>query len=124
MVSPGRPTRCARSSRRHWKAIGTNDNGAGNACSGDRRIENLARTEPAVVVHDVQHAEPPAVTQLVTDEVLGPSLHRPFWHRGCDAIPPGPLASLFGPNPQAMLGVEPIRALVVHNQAFPAQHGM
>ena len=77
-----------------------------------------------MVVDDVEHPEPSTIRELVADEVQGPSLHWPFRHLRRDAIAPGQLAALLGANLQAMLGVEPIRALVVHDQAFASQHGV
>jgi hypothetical protein len=76
-------------------------------------VDDLARTKPTVIIDNVEHPEPATISELVADEVQGPSLHWPYRYPRCDAIAPWQLAPLLRPNLQTLLGVEPVGALVV-----------
>jgi hypothetical protein len=51
------------------KALGQLFEMAGDACAGDREIDDRPGAEPAVVVDDVENLEPALVRELVAHEV-------------------------------------------------------
>src|SRR5579859_6050338 len=55
--------------RRQAKVHGQLVKIAGNAGAGDREVDDLPGTEPAVVVHDVEDPKPALVGQLIAHEV-------------------------------------------------------
>ena len=87
----------------------------------DRRVHDRRQALARDVIHDVQHAEPPAAHELVMHEVERPALVRLPDHRqrraGADCAP-SRLASAHG---QPFLGVEPLRPLAVDLHALPQQ---
>jgi hypothetical protein len=96
----------------------------GHSCTRDRHVDDLARTEPAMIIDHVQHPEPPVIGELITHEVKGPALHRPVRRLNGDPILSRQLATLLRANLETLLDVKPVRPLVVHDQHLAPQHGV
>ena len=94
---------------------------AGDAATRDRHRDQLADHLPRVVIDHVEHAEPPPIAELVGDEVHRPALVRCRGHFHGQAWPLQLLA-LLGLHLQPLLGIDPVGALLVDNQALGLEH--
>ena len=97
---------------------------AGEPFAGDRQIDELTGTSPAVVVDDVEDAEPAPRGELVGDEVQRPAPQRPIWNRQWQAIAPRQSVAPAPSHPQLLLAIEPVGPLGVYYQAFLSQQQM
>ena len=78
---------------------------------------------PRVVIHDVQHAKPPARTKCVGHEVYRPHLVAGHCFRQRLAYP-AVLPSTLAPQRQLLLDVQSVDALVIHLPAFALQQDL
>lgn len=97
---------------------------SGEPGTRDREIDDLARTEPAMVINVVEDPEPATIDELIAHEVQRPALHRPRRHLRGKPISPGQFAPLLRPHLQPFGSVEAPGPLVVDGQPLPAEQGV
>jgi len=96
----------------------------GEPSAGDRHIDDLTGAELAVIINDVENAEPPIIGKLIAHEIQRPALHRPVRHSDDYPIPPRQLTPLLGPHLKSFGPVEPIGALGVLNEPLAFEQHM
>ena len=94
---------------------------SGQAGAGDPRVNDLADVLAGEVFDEVEDPEPPAIGELIGQEVRGPAFVGLGRHRHRHSGPRDLLAAL-GAHLPAFLAVESVRALAVDDPAFPLEH--
>ena len=89
---------------------------AGEPFTGDRQIDELTGTFPAVVVDDVEDAEPAPRGELVRHEVQRPAPQRPIRNRQWQAVAPRQSVAVAPSHLQLLLAIEPVGPLGVYYQ--------
>ena len=90
----------------------------------DRRVHHRRQTLAGDIVHDVQHAKPPAAHELVMYEVQRPALIRPCNHRQRRPSANSTPSRFAFAHRQSLLGVETLRLLAVDRHAVAQQQNM
>ncbi len=92
--------------------------------SGDREVDNLARTAPRAIINDIQDPEPTPVPQAIRNEVQRPALVRANGCREGNAIPIRQPFAFAATHLKSFFTIMAIGSLGIDHETFLAQKDM
>lgn len=96
----------------------------GEPFSGDREVDNLARTAPCAIIDDIQDPEPTPVPQAIRNEVQRPALVGANGCREGNAIPMRQPLAFAATHLKSFFTIKAIRSLGIDHETFLAQKDM